>query len=104
MNEKEFPREPDGEKAAWSWEGERFTASYERRLETIFEAVRACGWEPVIGHQGTEDGEAVLASRGGEESDLTYLFQIENPAVQDEVDAAIADGSLETYIRYLLSE
>ncbi|WP_124055125.1 hypothetical protein [Arcanobacterium ihumii] len=104
MKELTFPRESDGESNAWNWEGERFTPGYERRLEKIFEAVHVCGWEPAIEHQGSEDGEAVVAYKGGEESTWRYLFQIENPAVQEEVDNAIDGGSLETYIRYLLTE
>lgn len=93
---KPFPRTPDGLPNAWTGDDGRFTPGYEARAEAVWDAVIAAGYTPSITYAGSEDGEALLIC--GEDGELQMLLHLEDPAEQEAIDRAIADGSLQRFV------
>lgn len=94
-----FPRDPDGLPDAWTHEGGRFSHAYEERAEAVFNAVRHLGYDPRFAWAGSEDGEAIQIL--DEAGTCIYIFDIEDPAEQEEIDRHRTDlvGWLEPILR-----
>ena len=96
-----FPRTDDGLPRAWGlgaaapveiWE--RFSPAYEAQAERIVRALAARGLTVRIAGAGSEDGEYVTASAGGE---TLLLIHLEDPAEARRI-AALDDAALAEWL------
>lgn len=100
-----FPRTPDGDPDAW-WPAVRFSAAYEERLAALWDAVVATGFEPGLALAGSEGGEVLFVRDPADAEAWLCLIAVEDPTVQDEIDAARCGGAegLLSWVRARLAD
>lgn len=87
MTSSPFPRVPDDQPDAWGGEDVRFTPSYEARAQALWDILTDLDLSPQLMWAGSEDGEALVATRGTE---IVWLVHLEDPREQERLDRMLA--------------